>query len=117
MSHKTAFSSYKDMVDTMLEDVAFNENNSDARVEEKRTNVSVIVRDFLVNDCTTEWCKHREFQQAIEESKKSEDFRPEKASEAFSHIENYILLIILMPWKKEYRKITVSIRKYIYIKS
>lgn len=106
MSLKIAFASYKDAVDTMLEDVAFNENNSDARVEEKRTNVSVIVRDFLVNDCTTEWCKHREFQQAIEESKKSEDFRPEKASEAFSHIEHYILLIILMPWKKEYRKIT-----------
>lgn len=106
MSLNTAFSKYKDAVDTMLEDVAFNENNSDARVEEKRRNVSIIVYDVLVNDSTIEWCKHREFQQAIEESKKSEDFRPEKASQAFSHIENYILLIILMPWKKEYRKIT-----------
>lgn len=103
--YKGAFNKYLELLGAMFEDVAFNDNNSDTKVEQKRRNVCVIVYDTLVNEPTADWCIHKEFKQSIEESKQREDFRPEKASEAFCHIERYIILILLMPWKQEYRRI------------
>ena len=104
---KGVFKKYKDSLSAMAENVAFNEN--DENVNQKRRGIFISVYDILVNGVGEKWCIHNEFIVCIEESKKREGFRPAKASEAFYHIENYILLILLMPWKMEYRKIKVSI--------
>ena len=106
---KGVFKKYKDSLSAMAENVAFNEN--DENVNQKRRSVFISAYDILVNEvgAQRQWCIHNEFIVCIEESQKREGFRPAKASEAFYHIENYILLILLMPWKMEYRKIKVSI--------
>ena len=104
---KVAFERYMEFVAVMAEDIAFNDSTSSTKVTQKRNDVYVIVYDFLVNDPSADWCKHREFKQTIEESKKRGDFRPEKAATAFYHIEHYILFVLLMPWKEEYKKIKV----------
>lgn len=100
---KGVFKKYKDLLHEMAEDVAFSEN--DETVKQKRRGVYISVYDILVNEVGAQWCIHKEFIFCIEESKKREGFRPDRASEAFYHIEHYILLILLMPWKMEYRKI------------
>ena len=112
---KGVFKKYKDLLHVMAEDVAFSEN--DETVKQKRGGVYISVYDILVNEAGVDWCIHKEFILCIEESKKREGFRLERASEAFYHIERYILLILLMPWKMEYRKIKVGIHmvRWFYI--
>ena len=107
-SFKGAYKLYQEFVNLMAEDIAYNDGNSGAKMEQKRSDIHVIVYDILVNDSSTDWCKHHEFKQSIEDCKRRGDFRPEKASKAFNHVEHYILLILLMPWKQEYTKIKVS---------
>lgn len=103
---KEVFNAYlKDLIGAMLEDVAYNDNTRNTRADLKRRDIYLIVYDILVNETRSDWYTHAEFRTTIEETRKREDFRPEKASEAFSHIEQYILFILLMPWKQEYRRI------------
>ena len=106
---KEVYKKYQDLINIMTEDVAFSE--TDSNVKQKRRDVYIRVYDILVNEIEAEWCSHKEFLLCIEESKKREGFRPEKASEAFCHIERYILFILLMPWRLEYRKIKVGIHR------
>lgn len=106
MSVREVFPKYRDFLEFMAEDVAFSEN--DGRAEKKRLEVYVSVYDILVNEVEDGWCIHKEVKLCMEESKIREEFRPEKASAAFCHIERYILFILLKPWKQEYRRIKVS---------
>ncbi|XP_045191608.2 uncharacterized protein LOC123548422 [Mercenaria mercenaria] len=75
------------------------------KVVELRNEMRMLILQFLCNCMPQERFKFQEFPNIILQSSSMEFFEPIKASEAFTNLESYIILLCIMPWKQEFHQI------------
>lgn len=79
----------------------------EADIREERAKAQTLLTKFLCTCQPAERFTHREFPTIIMQSAARECFEAGKAAEAFSNLENYTLLLCILPWKTEFYKLKV----------
>lgn len=80
-------------------------------ISECRNKIKVLVLQYLCNCLPQERFKFQEFPNLILQSSSMDFFEPKKAAEAFAHLETYITLLCIMPWKQEFHQLKVKYLK------
>ncbi|KAL4235398.1 spermatogenesis-associated protein 2 [Mactra antiquata] len=74
-------------------------------IQKQRLNTEMLIIQFLSTCLPKRKFYNEQFSIVIEESSTRRDFDITKLSEAFMHLENYFILLYIMPWKQEFHQI------------
>lgn len=91
--------------------------DAEQQMNQQRANAEILVLQFLCACLPQKRFIFPRFANIIMESSSRDNFELAKLSEAFVNLENYVVLLCIMPWKQEFHQIQVRLVKYYFYKT
>lgn len=102
---KQAYELYKLLLQEQNDNIGNNDFDYVQSVFDTKAKICGMLLNYLQKCRPEEKFAHKELLSIIHLSAKDDNFHPRKAAEAFENLEHYVVLIHLMPWKREFHKI------------